>query len=128
MILDPVDPQAIKQIPPVALAYLGDAVYELYIRRRYLLPPRRQSDYHNQVVARVKAEAQAAGLQTLLPNLTPTELEILRQGRNAASGGPKRLAPAIYQQATALETLFGYLYLTDIERLKVLLAELEGEV
>jgi ribonuclease III family protein len=115
------DPQTLKQVSPAALAYLGDAVYELYIRRRYLLPPRRQKDFHNQVVACVKAEAQASFVQVLTPQLTPAEQDILRQGRNAATGGPKRLSAAIYQQATAFEALLGYLYLSDRARLQELL-------
>jgi ribonuclease-3 family protein len=115
----------IQQVSPASLAYLGDAVYELYIRSCYLLPPRRISDYHNQVVAQVRAEAQANHLRSLEPHLTAPELEILRRGRNAVTGSPRRLAPEIYQQATSLETLMGYLYLTDPQRLLQLLAHLE---
>jgi ribonuclease-3 family protein len=115
----------IQQVSPASLAYLGDAVYELYIRSCYLLPPRRISDYHNQVVAQVRAEAQANHLRSLQPHLTAPELEILRRGRNAATGSPRRLDPEIYQQATSLETLMGYLYLTDPQRLIQLLAHLE---
>lgn len=112
----------------MALAYLGDAVYELYIRRRYLLPPKRLEAYHRQVVAQVRAETQAKQLRSLEPHLTEAELEILRKGRNAASGGPKRVSPEIYQQATSLETLMGYLYLTNPERLHQLLAQLELDI
>lgn len=115
----------IQQLSPVALAYLGDAVYELYIRSRYVLPPKRSNDYHSQVVAQVRAESQARHLRSLEPHLTPAELDILRRGRNAVSSRPKRLAPEIYQQATSLETLMGYLYLTDPERLTELLGLLE---
>lgn len=115
----------VQRLSPVALAYLGDAVYELYIRSRYLLPPKRIESYHRQVVAQVRAESQARLLRSLEPHLNNTELQILRRGRNAASGGPKRLSPEIYQQATSLETLMGYLYLTDPERLTQLLAQLE---
>lgn len=107
----------IEQVSPAALAYLGDAVYELYVRAHYLLPPKRLQVYHQQVVAQVRAEAQANYLRSLQPHLTDTEREVLRQGRNAASGGPKRVSPVIYQQATSFETLLGYLYLTDPERL-----------
>jgi ribonuclease-3 family protein len=107
------------------LAYLGDAVYELYIRTYYLLPPKRISDYHNQVVTQVRAESQANHLRSLKPLLTAPELEILRRGRNAATASPRRLDPEIYQQATSLETLMGYLYLTDPQRLTELLAHLE---
>lgn len=118
----------IQQLSPVALAYLGDAVYELYIRSRYLLPPKRVESYHRQVVSQVRAEAQARHLRSLEPHLSETELEILRRGRNAATKGPKRVPLEIYQKATSLETLMGYLYLNDPERLNQLLAQLELDI
>lgn len=117
----------IQRLSPASLAYLGDAVYELYIRTCYLLPPRRLGDYHQQVVSQVRAESQAKTLRSLEPYLTASELEILRRGRNAATGHPRRLDPKIYQQATSLETLLGYLYLTDPQRLTQLLAHLDLE-
>ena len=117
----------LNQLSPAALAYVGDAIYELYIRTHYLLPPKRLQVYHEQVVAQVRAESQAQHLQSLQPHLTNTELEILKRGRNAASKGPKRLSPEIYQQATSLETLLGYLYLADPQRLMDLLAQLQFE-
>lgn len=117
----------LNQVSPAALAYVGDAIYELYIRTHYLLPPKRVQVYHEQVVAQVRAESQAQHLQLLQPYLTNTELEILKRGRNAASKGPKRLNPEIYQQATSLETLLGYLYLADPQRLMELLAQLQFE-
>ena len=117
----------IQQVAPAALAYLGDAVYELYIRRAYLMPPKRLQAYHNQVVAQVRAERQADHLRSLLPLLTEPELEVLKRGRNATTGHPKRVALNVYQQATSLETLIGYLYLTDLQRLAHLLAQLELE-
>ncbi|MGF1673153.1 MAG: ribonuclease III domain-containing protein, partial [Rivularia sp. (in: cyanobacteria)] len=52
------------------------------------------------------------------------ELEIVRRGRNAATGRPKRVDAHTYQQATSLETLIGYLYLTNTERLSELLQKL----
>lgn len=106
----------INQLSPAALAYLGDAVYELYIRTCYLLPPKRSQSYHHQVVANVRAESQAWQLRSLEPHLTDTELAMLRRGRNAASGCPKRLDPDIYQQATSFETLIVYHYLTHPQR------------
>lgn len=115
----------IQQLSPASLAYVGDAVYELYIRTWYLLPPKRLCDYHQQVVAQVRAEGQARILRSLEPHLSAPELEILRRGRNAATGNPRRLDPKIYQQATSLETLIGYLYLTDPQRLTQLLAHLD---
>lgn len=114
-------PTPICQLSPASLAYVGDAVYELYIRTHYLLPPTRLSDYHNLVVAQVRAEQQAAHLHELESDLTDAEREIVRRGRNAASGGPRRVSPELYQQATGLETLIGYLYLQNPQRLNQLL-------
>lgn len=115
----------LQQLSPGALAYLGDAVYELYIRRYYLNPPKRIQAYHQQVVSQVRAETQACHLNQLLPFLTPTELDLLKRGRNAAASHPKRIDPETYQRATSLETLIGYLYLSDLHRLIELLDHLQ---
>jgi ribonuclease III family protein len=115
----------LDRLSPASLAYLGDAVYELYIRTRYLWPPRRLSDYHERVVARVRAEQQAEVLDLLEAYLTDGEKDILRRGRNAATGKPRRLDTSTYQKATSLETLIGYLYLQDPARLQDLLEKLE---
>ncbi len=115
----------LERLSPAAWAYLGDAVYELFIRMSYLIPAKRSQIYHDLVVAQVRAEAQAHHLQTLYPHLSSTELEIVKRGRNATDRCPKRLDPQIYQQATSLETLVGYLYLTNPERLTQLLQLLD---
>lgn len=120
-------PFQIERLSPAALAYLGDAVYELYIRTYFLLPPRRISDYHDRVVARVRAESQAKQLRLIFTHLTELEKEIVRKGRNAVNRKPQRLDAEIYQQATGWETLIGYLYLTDIERLHELFSLLKFE-
>ncbi|MEY3298146.1 MAG: hypothetical protein RLZZ597_1406 [Cyanobacteriota bacterium] len=118
-------PAQARGLSPIALAYMGDAVYELYVRSQFLLPPKRIQDYHNRVVDQVKAEQQAYWAEQLAPHLTVTEQDVFRWGRNASSRGPKRLDGAIYQQATGFETLIGYLYLTDPERLAELLSYLK---
>lgn len=110
-------PSQIQGLSPGQLAYIGDAVYELYMRTWCLLPAKRMESYHKQVVAWVRAERQAEALQWLEPFLTAEEQTILRRGRNAAPRGPKRVDSEIYRQATSLETLIGYLYLTDGDRL-----------
>ena len=120
-------PADIERISPAAWAYLGDAVYELYVRSSYLVPPRRLQAYHELVVGQVRAETQARHLRSLSPYLNSTELAIVKRGRNAAAGRSKRADPEIYQQASSLETLIGYLYLTDPERLTEVLALLELE-
>lgn len=122
-----VDRSQLQRISPTALAYLGDAVYELYVRTFYLIPQKQPKAYHHLVVTQVRAETQAKLLRSLWEYLTTTELEIVRKGRNAATGRPKRLDPQTYQQATSLETLIGYLYLTDIQRLNELLNKLNLE-
>jgi ribonuclease-3 family protein len=111
-------------LSPSALAYLGDAVFELYIRTYYLSPPKRLQDYHRQVVDLVRAEKQADFLDLLAADLTPEEQEVVRRGRNAVSKTPRRLDPATYRQATSLEALIGYLYLHNPQRLNDLLAKL----
>lgn len=115
----------IDRLSPIALAYLGDAVFELYVRTQFLLPPKRMANYHSQVVTQVRAESQAIHLASLLPNLTDAEKEILRRGRNACVTKPRRLDRQTYQQATGLEALIGYLHLTNPQRLQELFAKLD---
>jgi ribonuclease-3 family protein len=121
----PIKPEQVQQLSPASWAYLGDAVYELYIRHLYLIPPKRSQLYHQLVVSQVRAETQARHLRSLEPHLSPAELEVVRRGRNAAVKGPKRIDQQTYQLATSLETLVGYLYLTDPERLSQLFAQLD---
>ena len=115
----------IERLSPIALAYIGDAVFELYVRTKFLVPPKRMADYHSQVVTQVRAESQAIHLSVLLPCLTDAEKDILRKGRNACTAKPRRLDRHTYQQATGFETLIGYLHLTDSPRLQELFAKLD---
>ncbi|MGF1589776.1 MAG: Mini-ribonuclease 3 [Pleurocapsa sp.] len=115
----------IERLSPIALAYIGDAVFELYVRSKFLMPPKRMANYHRQVVTQVRAESQAVHLSVLLPYLFDAEKEILRRGRNACVAKPRRLSRTTYQQATALEALIGYLHLTNPQRLQELLAKLD---
>ena len=117
-------PQRMPSTSPVALAYIGDAVFELYVRMRFLWPAQRIQKFHQQVVSQVKAEQQADYLGQLMPYLTDAEADIVRRGRNATSRAPRRLSAKIYRQATAFETLVGYLYITNQSRLGELLNRL----
>ncbi len=119
----PLAPAQLRALSPQALAYVGDAVYELFVRGCYLYPPRAIQTFHQQVVGQVRAEQQAAALAQLEPHLTPAEAAICKWGRNAAPGG-RRGSAAVYGQATAFETLLGYLYLSTPERLVDLLGYL----
>lgn len=113
-------PQQAKQLSPSSLAYIGDAVYELYVRLTFLLPPKRIQLHHQQVVAQVRAEGQARQWDTLVQHLDEAEQQILRRGRNAAVGAPRKADPDLYRQATGIEALIGYLYLADPDRLQEL--------
>lgn len=117
-------PQQMNTITPVTLAYIGDAVFELYVRSRLLLPAKRIRDYHTQVVSHVKAEQQAQYVNLLLPHLNDAEKDILRRGRNASSGKQRRAAAQYYQQSTGFEALLGFLFLSDRTRLTALLSHL----
>lgn len=115
----------IQRLSPNALAYIGDAVYELYVRQTLLFPPKSPRLYHKLVVAQVCAEQQAFYLEQLYPDLTDDEKEIVRRGRNAASNRSSRHNLDTYQRASGLETLIGYLHLTNPCRLQELLEQLK---
>lgn len=118
----------IAAIPPISLAYVGDAVFELYVRSHLLIPAKRIRDYHQQVVAQVKAEQQSRFVDILGPHLTDAEKDLIRKGRNATTGKSRRASAQDYQKATGLETLIGFLYLTDQARLFDLLNRLTTRI
>lgn len=93
------------------LAYLGDAVWEMYIRRRLVLSGiSRPSEASLRYVT---AEAQSDAVERLLPHLTEEEADAYRRGRNSGHGNvPKHAAVAQYRRATGLEALFGFLDLS----------------
>ncbi|WP_017325702.1 Mini-ribonuclease 3 [Synechococcus sp. PCC 7336] len=111
----------IKRLSPAALAYLGDAVYELHVRRSLLIPPQRLQAYHRAVVACVQAEAQAKTLASIAPTLSDAEQAIVQRGRNNCGSIPRRVSPEIYRAASGFEALLGYLYLQDGDRLQEIL-------
>jgi len=114
----------LRSLSPLALAYIGDAVYELFVRSRLLMPARQIRTFHQEVVDHVRAEQQALYLECLRPHLSETEIDVLRRARNAASGRKARASLRDYRQATAFEALLGYLYLSDPQRLMEVLAYL----
>ena len=122
--VDTLTQQQIDAIKPVALAYIGDAVFELYVRSRLLFPAKRIHDYHTQVVRHVKAEQQAHYVEVLSPHLNEVEKQVLRRGRNATSGKQRRASAQQYRQSTGFEALLGFLYLSDRSRLFELLKQL----
>jgi ribonuclease-3 family protein len=117
-----------RGLSPVALAFVGDSVYELLVREALARAGAGPSGrLHTLAVERVRAAAQAARYDRLLELAAGDELEILRRGRNATlSRLPASCTPEQYHKATALEALFGYLYLAgDEARLRELCALLE---
>ncbi|MEM6835684.1 MAG: ribonuclease III domain-containing protein [Cyanobacteria bacterium P01_C01_bin.120] len=112
----------LRSLSPLAFAYVGDAVYELFVRTQLLMPPRQIRTFHREVVDQVRAEQQSHYIEYLKPHLTDAETDILRRARNAVSGRKVRANLHDYRQATALEALLGYLYLTNSSRLMELLA------
>ena len=107
------DDAAIARMSSLALAHVGDAVYEVLVRA-YLACGGTQTakNLHSRTVALVRASAQAEAVQRILPLLTEKEQDIYRHGRNAKPKTvPKSSSVAEYAHATALEALFGWLYL-----------------
>lgn len=105
------------------MAYLGDALYDLHVRKNLLARGGRVHALHKDAVKLVCAHAQAEALEKLLPELTEQETAVARRARNAHQAPPRNANPADYHRATALEALIGYLYITgQNERLEQLLA------
>ena len=114
----------VNMLSPLTWAYVGDAVYELYIRTNLVnntkLKPHK---LHIESIKYVKAKAQADILKRIDEFLTDEEKEIVRRARNAENHHlPKNANPADYMYSTAFEGVIGYLYLTKKdERLKEIL-------
>ncbi len=114
----------VNLMSPLVWAYVGDSVYELFIRTHLVettkLKPHR---LHIETIKYVKAKAQADILEKLQDVLTEKEKEIVRRARNAENHHlPKNADPADYMHATAFEGLIGYLYLSEQkERLEEIL-------
>ncbi len=116
----------IRTYSPLALAYIGDGVFDLIIRSVVVGRGNTSAcKLHRRTSRIVKAHTQAQIIEYLGPKLTPEEADIYRRGRNAKSSTmAKNATVADYRMATGLEALVGYLYLTDqFERLVELVKE-----
>ena len=103
----------IRNISSIGLAHLGDSVYEILVRS-YLCAHGKATGkgLHRATIELVCAPAQARLAEKILPQLTEDEHAVFRRGRNAnVHSIPQHASRAEYQQATALEALFGWLYL-----------------
>ena len=106
-----------KQMDALALAFLGDAVYELLVRTMLTKRgPAQVQDLHRSTVTFVRAEAQAKAAEKVMPLLSEEEAAVYRRGRNCRVHGiPPHANPGEYHAATGLEALFGWLYLQGKE-------------
>lgn len=114
----------INLLSPLTWAYVGDAVYELYIRTNLVNQTKlKPHKLHIESIKYVKAGAQAKILKSIMEELTEEEKEIVRRARNAENHHlPKNADPQDYMYSTAFEGLIGYLYLSKKdERLKEIL-------
>ena len=106
--------EEVNQMSPLTWAYVGDCVYELYIRTKLVETTKlKPHELHIKSVKYVKAKAQAETLKKLETILTEEEKEIVRRGRNTQTHHiAKNASMQDYMYATAFEALIGYLYLT----------------
>lgn len=112
-----------NNLSPLMLAFVGDTVYDLFVRETLLTEcPRPVKKLHSLAVEEVSATAQARKIKAIQDMLTEEEADIFKRGRNAHTGHvPKSADVMTYHYATGLETLFGYLYLKgETERLREL--------
>lgn len=105
-----------SQFAPLTLAYIGDDVYDIYVRTRVIeehedMPPNK---LHRITAGYVRAHAQANSIKALMPYLTEDETDVFKRGRNSkAYTKAKNASVADYRMATGLEALFGFLYLAE---------------
>ncbi len=104
------------QLPgSLELAFLGDTIYDFYVRRRLVIAGGRMKNLHRAAVSQVCASAQSKAFERIEHMLTEEEQGVVRRARNAKQSPPKNADPAEYHRATAFEALLGFLYLTHRE-------------
>ena len=107
------EPGQLHEISSIGLAHMGDAVYEVLVRSWLCVHGKATGKgLHRATVALVCAPEQARRAERILPELTEEEMAVFHRGRNAhVHSIPQNASRAEYKEATALEALFGYLYL-----------------
>ena len=105
------------------LAYLGDSLYDLYVREHLIARGGRVKSLHRHAVRLVCAHAQSEALGRVEGSLTESEAGVVRRARNVRQTPPRNADIGEYHRATALEALVGYLYVTgQRERMNEILA------
>ena len=113
------------EIGVIQLAWLGDSVWELHQRLRYVHIPLKSKELHLSVVNEVKAKAQSESLLKIEHLLNSSEIDLIRRARNKTKRYPKSSDPVIYSRATGFESLIGWLFLKDPKRLSKFFEYLE---
>ena len=116
------------EIGVIQLAWLGDSVWELHQRLRHVHLPMKSKDLHLSVVNEVKALSQSNSLSQIEHLLNANEIDLIRRARNKTKRNPKSSDPTIYSRATGFETLIGWLFLKDPQRLSTLFEFLENKI
>ncbi len=114
-----------EEIGVIQLAWLGDSVWELHQRLRYVHFPLNSKELHLSVVNEVKAKSQSKSLNEIEHLLNANEMDLIRRARNKTKKFPKSSNPSIYSRATGFETLIGWLFLKDPQRLSTIFEYLE---
>ena len=110
--MEPLTQAQVRQYSPLALAFLGDSVYEILVREYLVREANRPAaKLHEQKIQLVCAAFQAQAIDRLLPLLTEEETAVYKRGRNANNTVPRHTSAQDYHKATGLEALFGYLHL-----------------
>ena len=111
---------------PLALAYIGDSIYNLMVKKHFVLESNMQPEkYHKKVTAIVSANAQSEFIEAFMDRLIEDEMDIYRRGRNSSPHTKAKNASLDnYLKATGFEAVLGYLYLSgQNERLEEIVAE-----
>lgn len=104
--------EEVRELSPLALAYIGDACFEILVRSEILDVRKNPNKLHRESIRFVRAKSQRELFEKIEENLTEEEIKIFKRGRNAKSHTvPKNADPIDYRIATGVEALFGYLYL-----------------
>ena len=114
-----------EEIGVIQLAWLGDSVWELHQRLKYVHFPLKSKELHLSVVNEVKAKSQSKSLSQIEHLLNEKEIDLIRRARNKTKRYPKSIDPTEYSRATGFETLIGWLFLKDPQRLSTLFEYLE---
>lgn len=117
-----------KQLPGITLAYIGDAVYELEVRKKLVASGMHNANnLHKEAVKRVNANTQSKLINKLKEELTEEEMSFFKRGRNVKPNNvPKKSSIAEYTNSTGFEALIGYLFFKgDYEKINYIVDKVE---